>query len=67
MSYVILRSNGKLFRVLREPFESQQQSMDRAWYIVKRMEEDEKRNYQQVYVDSLVWIYQKYLGVSYGA
>lgn len=53
MEYAILKYNGKIYRTKKQPFETQEQVMDRLWYIVK------------VGGDSLIWMYGKYLGVSY--
>lgn len=53
MDYSILKYNGKIYRIKKQPFETQEQVMDRLWYIVK------------IGGDSLKWMYQKYLGVTY--
>lgn len=63
-SFVIIRSHGNIFRIKKEPFETEEQAGNRAWYIVKRVVED-KEPYDNAYIKSLSWVYRKYLGVSY--
>jgi hypothetical protein len=62
--YAILKYRGHIYRVQKQPFESQEQVMDRAWYIAKNIN-SEKSNYEQVYFQSLEWVYEKYLKVKY--
>ena len=53
MDYAILKFSGKVYRTKKQPFETQEQVMDRLWYIVKNDG------------DSLKWMYGKYIGVTY--
>jgi hypothetical protein len=65
--FVVLKHRGRIYRVEKLPFESQEQAMDRAWYIATRLATDAKAeaNYENVCFDSLKWVYTKYLHVSY--
>lgn len=53
MDYAILKYNGKIYRTKKQPFETQEQVMDRLWYIIKNGG------------DSLKWMYGKYMKVIY--
>jgi hypothetical protein len=61
--YTVLKHEGKIYRIPKLPFETQEQSMDRVWYIVKHLEDpsDMKRILDQ----SFQWVYEKYLKVKY--
>lgn len=60
----VLRYKGHIYRVEKQPFETTEQSMDRAWYIAKTIEA-EGLSYEDVYKQSLKWLYTKYLKVKY--
>lgn len=57
MEYCILRKKGRIFRTKKAPFETNEQAMDRLWYI--------SSNPETTYAESLKWIYEKYIGVKY--
>ena len=57
MEYCFLRTGGKIYRVPKAPFETNEQAMDRAWYLSKHPEKNPS--------ESLQWSYQKYLNVQY--
>jgi hypothetical protein len=64
-AFVVLRHRGRIYRVEKLPFESQEQAMDRTWYIATRLATDAEAKYESVCFDSLKWVYTKYLQVSY--
>lgn len=57
MEYCILKKNGKIFRTKKAPFETNEQAMDRLWYISSHS--------GITYAESLKWAYKKYIGVKY--
>lgn len=56
----IVKYKGRIFRVPKQPFETQEQAMDRAWYIATHY--DPNIPYPQQENQSLQWMYEKYLG-----
>ena len=64
-TYAILKYGGKMYRVEKQPFESNEQVMDRAWYIAKKMETEKTLTYESACSESLKWLYSKYLKVAY--
>lgn len=60
MDYAILRHNGKLYRIQKQPFETEEQAMDRLWYIVNN-----EGDVSKVILQSLQWMYEKYYKVKY--
>lgn len=61
--FVVVRHKGRLYRVPRIPFESDEQAMDRAWYIALHCEDPNKL--LQVESEAGRWIYEKYYGMKY--
>jgi len=57
MEYSILRKQGRIYRILKAPFETSEQVADRLWYISCHPEASIE--------DSLKWVYQKYLKINY--
>jgi len=57
MEYCILRKQGKIYRISKAPFETNEQCMDRLWYL--------SSNPDASVEDSLKWVYQKYLKIKY--
>ena len=51
-----------MIRLLKEPFETDEQAMDRAWWIANRKAVGSDGN---DIAESLKWVYQKYLKVKY--
>lgn len=64
-AFVVLKHRGRIYRVEKLPMESQEQAMDRAWYIATRLATDAEAKYEDVCFDSFKWVYTKYLQVSY--
>jgi|Laugrespbdmm15sn_2_1035079.scaffolds.fasta_scaffold19250_2 hypothetical protein len=62
--YAVLRYHGTIYRVKKLPYETQEQVMDRLWYIIKQMN-SENLTYEKAYNSSLQWVYNKYLKVKY--
>jgi len=62
MSYCVLKTNGRMIRLLKAPFETDEQAMDRAWWIANRKAVGSDGN---DIAESLKWVYQKYLKVKY--
>lgn len=55
---MLLKTKGKFYRVPRAPYETDEQAMDRVWYIAKQ---EGPMNI----AESLKWSYEKYLKVKY--
>lgn len=62
--HAVLRYRGKMYRIEKLPYETQEQVMDRLWYIIKHMDTDHL-TYEDAYHRSLQWVYEKYLKVKY--
>ena len=58
--YAIVKYQGRIFRIPKQPFETQEQAMDRAWYIATNYQESTPFSQQEN--RSLQWMYEKYLG-----
>lgn len=65
MEFCILKTKGTFYRIPKAPFESDEQSMDRIWYIAKQESESESKKEPIDLSESLKWSYQKYLKVKY--
>jgi len=63
MDNAVLKYNGKIYRVQRQPFETEEQVIDRLWYIVKH--ENVESKFEEVVSNSLKWMYEKYYKVKY--
>lgn len=58
--YAIIKHQGNLFRIEKQPFETYEQVMDRCWFIATHYKADVP--YEQLVNRSLQWMYEKYLG-----
>ena len=54
-----------MIRLLKAPFETDEQAMDRAWWIASRKDADADADADADIAESLKWVYQKYLKVKY--
>jgi hypothetical protein len=63
MEYAVLKYNGKIYRIAKQPFETEEQAMDRVWYIVNNKNKIESFN--ELVLESLQWMYEKYYKVKY--
>jgi len=62
MDYVIVRSNGHIFKIRKAPYESDEKATDRAWYITKLP--DTMSSYEKE-CRSHMWANEKYYGLIY--
>lgn len=53
----ILRKDGRIYRIKKAPFETNDQATERLWFIAN--------NPGKTNEDSLKWMYEKYIGVRY--
>lgn len=67
MTFVIVYHNGKLFRIERIPFETDEQAYDRAWYVALHANESNQLNksFKQQLSEASRWVNEKYLGMKY--
>lgn len=56
MEFIMIRHQGVIYRIAKQPFETDEQAHDRGWWLIK--------NGGSVN-DSLKWMYEKYLRVKY--
>lgn len=63
----MIRYNGKVWRVQKQPFESDEQAKDRVWYVVKNMHEetDNAANMRKWECLSRMWSNEKYYAMKY--
>jgi hypothetical protein len=59
-AFVIVKYKGRIFRVTKQPFETQEQAMDRAWYMATHYDASVPLPQQEN--SALQWMYEKYLG-----
>jgi hypothetical protein len=62
--YVIIRNQGKIFRIERSPFETHERTMDRGWFIVDRNPQT-AAELAQAEAESHRWANEKYCGMKY--
>ena len=55
-----IKYKGKIFRVTKQPFETHEQHLDRAWYMA--LHYTPTLSYSQLEDQALQWMYEKYLG-----
>jgi hypothetical protein len=63
MSFVIIYHQGKIYRIPKIPFETEQQASDRAWYIAKH--DGQESNYAMLQSNAAKEMYQKYFRIKY--
>jgi hypothetical protein len=61
-TYAVIRYEGKLVKVVKQPFESEEQAKDRAWYIAKHCLSDPLVLRE---VKSRQWANEKFYGMKY--
>jgi hypothetical protein len=61
--YVIIRNAGKIYKIRKSPYETDEKAMDRAWFISKIID----TNISTFEKESLshIWANEKYYGMSY--
>lgn len=64
MMPAIVIYKGVAYTVPRVPFETDEQVFDRAWWIAQKMPPTEAA-FQEAWNASLVWMHEKYFGVTY--
>lgn len=62
-NFIILRYNGCIHKIRRVPFELYENSMARAWYIVKSLPQDMPMMEKES--RSHIWFNTKYFGMKY--
>ena len=64
--YENIKYNGKIYRIEKLPYETNEQVMDRGWYIINKLNSNQEQlDYDTIYADSLKWIHEKYIKVKY--
>jgi hypothetical protein len=61
--FVLIRNKGRLYRIPRIPYESDEEAMDRAWYIALHC--TDVNNLTQVESQASRVVYEKYYGMKY--
>jgi hypothetical protein len=64
VAYVVVRSHGKLFKIQKAPFETEERAYDRAWYIAKELR-SHQGSWEEKDCLSHIWANQTYLGMAY--
>lgn len=62
--YALIRARGYIYRVEKGPFESNERTMDRGWYIVQQ----NPKNMDEFAVAEAMshrWVNEKYWGMKY--
>ncbi len=62
---VVVVYQGKLFRIAKVPFETEEQAHDRAWYIAKHYDSQEHASYQELQCQASKAMYEKHFGMKY--
>lgn len=59
--YVTIRHNGKIYKIRKSPYETDEKALDRGWYIIN--------NYNELSIEketlSHIWANQKYFNMNY--
>ena len=61
--YVIIRYNGKIYKVRKSPQENNENATVRAWYIVKEL--PVTLSFTERECKSHIWLNTKYFGMNY--
>lgn len=56
----VVRMNGKLYKVDKVPYETDERLQERAWFCARKNSVDDA-----TITDSHIWINQKYFGMKY--
>lgn len=65
MDMVVVRYHGKMYHIAKGALETDEKSMDRAWYVAKK--EPSKKEFVETMDESHKWCNEKYLGMKYDA
>ena len=61
--YVIIRDAGKIYKIRKAPYETDEKAMDRAWYISK-INDTTMSSFEKEAL-SHIWANKKYYGMTY--
>lgn len=69
-NYCIVRYHGKIYRVLKSLFETEERAQDRAWYIAKKLQSEistpvHHAEYEAIVNESHIYINKKYFQMEY--
>ena len=66
-SYVSIKYAGKLFKINKAPYETEENAYDRAWYIAKNLMTSENNDKSWIEKDGLshIWANEKYFHMKY--
>lgn len=56
----IVRMNGKLYKIYKTPYETDERLQARAWFCARKNATDDK-----TVSDSHIWVNEKYFGMKY--
>lgn len=62
--YVIIRNDGKIYKVRKTPYETNEKGYDRAWYIMKNNDNLTEISLEKE-TESHKWSNEKYYGMIY--
>jgi hypothetical protein len=62
-SYVSIRYSGKIYKIRKSPYETDEKAYDRAWYIAKL--NDDSMSLIEKESRSHMWANEKYYGMTY--
>jgi hypothetical protein len=63
MEFVCIRHDGKIYKIIKAPQETDEKTIDRAWYIAKNT--DNTKNLIEMECLSHMWANHKYYGMTY--
>lgn len=68
--YCIVRYRGKIYRVPKGAFETEERAQDRAWYVAKKLhgwssQKPDELEYELILNEAHMYANKKYLGMEY--
>ncbi len=63
-SYTIVRYQGRLIRIPKGSFETEERAIDRTWHFAKTWN-GQSESIQQTQMDTFKWANEKYFGMKY--
>ena len=65
MNNIIIKSDGKLIRIPKNPFELNEHTFERGWYVVKLLNKEKEKSFKELLSMSCKYLNKKYFGMKY--
>ena len=64
VEFVIIQNGGKIYKIRKTPYETDEKAYDRGWYIMKLNDTQEPISHEKETL-SHKWANEKYYGITY--